>query len=47
MEEQEKNKAALRKAIVAGERSGIAGPIDLEKIKKAGRAAVNSKRKSA
>ena len=47
MEEQEKNKTALRKAIVAGEKSGIAGPIDLEKIKKAGRAAVKSKRKSA
>ena len=47
MEEQEKNKTALRKAIVAGEKSGIAGPIDLEKIKKAGRAAVKSKRKNA
>jgi antitoxin ParD1/3/4 len=47
MEEQEKNKAALRKAIVAGEKSGIAGPIDLENIKKAGRAAANGNRKSA
>ena len=28
LEEQEKNKAALRKALIAGEKSGIAGPID-------------------
>ena len=47
LEEQEKNKAALRKALIAGEKSGIAGPIDLDKIKAAGRATLKSKRKSA
>ena len=47
LEEQEKNKAALRKALIAGEKSGIAGPIDLDKIKKAGRTTLKSKRKSA
>ena len=46
LEEQEKNKAALRKALIAGEKSGIAGPIDLDKIKKAGRTTLKSKRKS-
>ena len=47
LEEQEKNKAALRRALIAGEKSGIAGPIDLDKIKAAGRAILKSKRKSA
>ena len=47
LEEQQKNKAALRKALVAGEKSGITGPINLDKIKQDGRAALKSKRKSA
>ena len=47
LEEQQKNKAALRKALAAGEKSGIVGPIDIDKIKKNGRTALKSKRKSA
>lgn len=47
LEEQEKQRIALRKALIAGEKSGIAGPIDLAKLKKKAREVAKSKRKSA
>ena len=47
LEEQEKQRNALRKALIAGEKSGIAGPLDLANLKKKARELAKSKRKSA
>jgi len=47
LEEQEKQRIALRKALIAGEKSGISGPLDLAKVKKKAREMAKSKRKSA
>jgi len=47
LEEQEKQRNALRKALIAGEKSGIAGPLDLVKLKKKARELAKSKRNSA
>ncbi len=47
LEEQEQQRKALRRALVAGEKSGIAGPLDIELLKEKGRAALQSKRKRA
>ena len=33
LEEQDQQLSALRKALIAGEESGIAGPLDVERIK--------------
>jgi antitoxin ParD1/3/4 len=37
LEERETRLQALRRALVEGEQSGVAGPLDLEKIKKQAR----------
>ena len=37
LEEQEQQRSALRKALIAGEKSGIAGPLDIERTKQKGR----------
>ena len=47
LEEQEKQRNALRKALISGEKSGITGPLDLAKLKKKARELAKSKRKSA
>jgi len=47
MEEREKDRDTLRQALIEGEASGIAGPVELEKITQAGRAAAKSRRKGA
>jgi len=47
LEEQEKQRNALRKALIAGEKSGIAGSLDLANLKKKARELAKSKRKSA
>ena len=47
LEEQERQRAALRKALIAGEKSGIAGPLDIERIKQKGREHLQAKRKRA
>ena len=47
LEEQEQQRAALRKALIAGEKSGIAGPLDIERIKQKGRERLQAKRKRA
>jgi len=47
LEEQEQQRKALRKALIAGEKSGIAGPLDVERIKQKGRETLQAKRKRA
>lgn len=47
LEEQEQQRKALRKALIAGEKSGVAGPLDIERIKRKGRDALQTKRKRA
>lgn len=47
LEEQEHQRTALRKALIAGEKSGIAGPLDIDRIKKKGREQLQAKRKRA
>ena len=47
LEEQEQQRKALRKALIAGEKSGIAGALDIERIKQKGRDALQAKRKRA
>jgi len=47
LEENEQQRAALRKALIAGEKSGIAGPLDINNIKQRGRAQLQAKRKRA
>lgn len=47
LEEQEQHRKALRKALIAGEKSGAAGPLDIERIKQKGREALQTKRKRA
>lgn len=47
LEEQEQQRKALRKALIAGEKSGVAGPLDIERIKRKGRDALQAKRKRA
>lgn len=47
LEEQEQQRAALRKALIAGEKSGIAGSLDSKRIKKKGRELLQAKRKRA
>ena len=47
LEEQEQQRSALRKALIAGEKSGIAGPLDIERIKQKGRERLQERRKRA
>jgi len=47
LEEQEQQRSAIRKALIAGEKSGIAGPLDIERIKQKGRERLQEKRKRA
>lgn len=47
LEEQEQQRKALRKALIAGEKSGVAGPLDIERINRKGRDALQTKRKRA
>lgn len=47
LEAQEQQRSALRKALIAGEKSGIAGPLDIERIKQKGRERLQEKRKRA
>lgn len=37
LEERETRLAALRRALVEGERSGVAGPLDIERVKRQAR----------
>jgi len=46
-EEQEQQRLALRKALIAGEKSGVAGLMDIERIKQKGRERLQEKRKRA
>jgi antitoxin ParD1/3/4 len=41
LEERETRLQALRQALIDGERSGVAGPLDVEKIKTQGREAAD------
>lgn len=47
LEEQEKKRNALRKALIAGEKSGIVGALNMDDIKKKARQITDKKRKRA
>ncbi len=47
LEEQELQRNALRKALIAGEKSGIAGSLDIDRIKQKGRDTLQADRKRA
>ena len=47
LEEQEKKRNALRQALIAGEKSGIVGALNMDDIKKKARQLTDKKRKRA